>query len=125
MVKRVRKKDYNYYSNKKYDGMMGRCYRPSDKSYKTYGARGIKVCSAWIKDINQFRVWLLEMLNALDVSVEDFIKNPGNYQLDRIDPDGHYTPANCRISSPQNNTRNRRITKGKTIQSAEGDIYEF
>ena len=122
---RIRKKDFNYCSSKKYDGMMGRCYRESDRSYKHYGGRGIKICSEWIEDIDNFRDWLKKELFEQEITAEEFIKNSKVYQLDRKDTDGHYTPANCRISSPQKNNRNRRSTAGKKIVSAEGKEYTF
>lgn len=33
--------------------MKDRCERETDKEYKNYGARGIKVCDRW-KDFNTF-----------------------------------------------------------------------
>lgn len=118
---RTRKKNFKYYTSKKYDGMMGRCYRESDRSYKTYGGRGIRVSSEWIRDINAFRVWMYEELTRIGVSIQEFEENSAKYQLDRIDIDGHYTAKNCRIINPQGNTRNRRCTVLKTITSAEGE----
>jgi len=114
-------KDFNFRSGKKYDGMMGRCYRQNDPTYPNYGGRGIKVCSAWIKDINAFRRWLMLELQANNITIEAFTNNSKYYQLDRIDTDGHYEPNNCRIATPQTNSRNRRIGVLKTIQSAEGE----
>ena len=118
-------KDFNYFSRKKYDGMLGRCYRETDRSYKNYGARGIRVCAAWIKDINAFRAWLLQALTAIDVSVESFCKNAKAYQLDRTDTDGHYIPTNCRLVNPQANMRNRRGSLKRTIVSAEGEEIQL
>jgi hypothetical protein len=120
-----RSKDFNYLSGKKYDGMMGRCYRKKNASYKQYGARGIRVCSDWIEDINNFREWLsLELFN-MDLTKEDFVKNVKQYQLDRIDVNGHYTPDNCRLTNRQQNVRNRRLFEGKVIMSAEGKEFKF
>ena len=121
----MKRKDFNYLSGKKYDGMLGRCYRESDRSYSTYGARGIKVCSEWLRDINVFRAWLLRELNILNISLEDFILNSKKYQLERLDPDNHYIPSNCTITSPQKNTRNRRGIRNKVLISAEGDRICF
>jgi hypothetical protein len=118
----MKAKDFNYYSGKKYDGMMGRCYRERDASYKNYGGRGIKVCTKWVTDINEFRVWLLSQLDNLEVSLEEFVSNSRKYQLDRIDVEGHYTPDNCRLVSPQKNTRNRRCRVVRNITTAEGDV---
>lgn len=121
----IKKKNFNYYCGKKYDGMMGRCYRPSDRSYPKYGAAGIKVCSLWAKDINEFRCWLVKELNVLDISTSEFVENSKKYQLDRINPNGDYSPDNCRIVNAQTNVRNRQLTKGKQIISSEGEIIVF
>lgn len=118
-----RTKDFNYYAGKKYDGMMGRCYRPSDRSYFNYGGRGIKVCSDWIKDINNFKSWLLGQIELLGIDIEYFVQNSNKLQLDRIDSESHYTPTNCRLINPQTNMRNRRcrVLNKKVLISAEGE----
>lgn len=121
----AKEKDFKYVSGKKYDGMMGRCYRESDRSYSRYGERGIKVCASWIKDINIFRLWLLSELDRNNISIELFISNSKSYQLDRINTDGHYSPDNCRIVTPQVNARNKERTKGQKIISAEGEEIEI
>lgn len=117
----MRKKDFNYYSGKKYDGMIGRCYRPTNRSYKNYGKRRIKVCSAWIKDIEAFRKWLASELSTMKISKEEFVENSSKIQLDRRDTNGHYTPENCRLVASQVNMRNRRATKYTKFESAEGE----
>lgn len=105
---------------KKYDTMMGRCYREADPSFKNYGAKGIRVCADWIKDIRKFREWYLGQLEQHGW-VEKFLAAPQDYQLDRIDPKGHYTPENCRIVSPQENSRNTASRKKRPVVSAEGE----
>ena len=121
---RVRKKDFTYVSGKKYDLMMGRCYREKDKSYPYYGERGIRVCSNWIEDINNFRQWILNYLKNNNIDIDEFILKSKYYQLDRIDSNGHYTPENCKFSSPQQNTRNRRGNDKKII-SCEGIEFTY
>lgn len=120
-MSKPKEKNFSYVSLKKYDGMMGRCYRPTDTSYSNYGAKGIRVAKEWIINIEQFRAWLLEELSRMDISVEQFINNSSKYQLDRIARDGHYSPTNCRLVSPQVNMRNRWSCKMNTIISAEGE----
>ncbi len=117
-------KDFRYYSGKKYDGMMGRCYRENDISYKNYGAKQIRVCSAWIKDIEIFRTWMLSQISSIGITEEEFVLNSKKYQLDRIDTHGNYTPENCKLSSPQENSRNKAKTMKKVI-SAEGEEITF
>ncbi len=122
----AKKKDFNYTVGKRYDSMMGRCYRETDPSYKNYGGKGIRVTSEWIKDINAFKDWFAgQVVYQLGLTAEEFYEQKNNFHLDRIDPTGHYTPKNCRLVSPQKNVRNRKCTKGKTITSAEGEVYEF
>jgi len=120
-----KKRTWTTVSGKKYDGMIGRCYRPTDATYKRYSMLGIKVCSEWLKDIEAFRRWLLDKLDEQNISVEDFVENSNKYILDRIDGNKHYTPDNCKISTLQQQGRNR-ITRDKlTIISAEGEKLEL
>jgi hypothetical protein len=120
MTKRKRN-TFEYVSAKKYDGAMGRCYRETDNSYKNYGARGIRVCTEWINSLNSFRDWARRKLAYLGISEEEFIKNPKEYQLDRIDSNGHYTPLNCTFSSSLVNQRNKTNRTKRIIISAEGE----
>lgn len=121
----MKKKDFKHISSKKYDGMMGRCYRPTETSYASYGGKGIKVCSEWIKDINSFRGWLTSYLLKNGISIEEFVNNPKQYQIDRIDPFDHYKPSNCRLSNPQEQARNKRRKALYAVVSAEGEIIEI
>lgn len=119
-MRKKRQKDFNYVTGKKYDGMMGRCYRESDRSYKNYGTKNIRVSESWIKDINTFRVWIVSELSRIGISLEDFTANSKYFQLDRINTDGHYTPSNCRLTGMQHNSRNKHNTIQEYI-SAEGN----
>lgn len=93
-----------------WSGAKKRCYAPKTKSYKTHGARGIKVCEGFH-------------------SFENFYTELGTrpsavYSLDRIDTNGHYScgkcdeciknewPSNCRwatIKQQANNTRRNKL----------------
>lgn len=108
-------------SGKKYDAMIGRCYRESDPSYSRYSMLGIKVCSGWLHNIENFRAWLKLELSNRKISIEDFVENSNRYILDRIDGNSHYMPDNCRISTLQQQGRNRVTRERLTVTSAEGE----
>ena len=40
--------------------MKQRCYNPNEKSYKWYGAKGIKICDEWINSPKSFEEWSLQ-----------------------------------------------------------------
>lgn len=78
-----------------WDNMIGRCYRPSQPDYKSYGGRGIIVDPRWRSSFDNF--------------FYDMGPRPEGTTLDRIDVDGNYEPSNCRWTSnkeQQNNKRN-------------------
>jgi hypothetical protein len=65
--------------------MRQRCYNPRKSNYRYYGKKGIRVCDRW-KDFCCF--------------VADMGERPLSKTLDRINPDGDYTPDNCRWATP-------------------------
>lgn len=88
-----------------WSGMKQRCYNPKIKSYKTYGARGIRVCDEWLHDYPRFAEWASN--NGW---------KPG-LTLDRIDPDGNYCPENCRFITRSENAKRARVHNLKKVRA--------
>lgn len=75
-----------------------RCYNPNCKDYPRYGARGIYVCDEWFDNVAAFIVWAIDNGFHRDL------------QIDRIDNNGPYSPANCRFVNAKTNSTNRKST---------------
>jgi len=92
--------------------MMARCYNSKNISYKSHGARGIKVCNRWHK-IENF--------------IEDMGERPKGLSLDRIDNNGDYAPLNCRWATAAQQVRNRRdnILSDKKVKEIRAENKLF
>lgn len=91
--------------------MKQRCLNPNQRTFKWYGARGITVCPEWL-DFTGFYEWAVAN------------RYSDGLTLDRIDPNGDYTPENCRWVSwkeQMNNKRSNRLISafGKTLTVQE------
>jgi len=93
--------------------MLRRCRNKDDKSYSSYGGRGICVCERW-----------LDFANFL----ADMPERPSQrHSLGRIDNDKGYSPDNVRWETPQQQQRNRRSNRvithdGRTMTAVEWAI---
>lgn len=75
--------------------MRERCSYPKCKTFAYYGGRGISVCAAWQTSFAAF--------------IADMGPRPSiHHQIDRINNDGNYEPANCRWVTRITNARNTR-----------------
>ncbi len=74
--------------------MIARCYVKASAHFNYYGGRGIRVAESWM----DFTNFLADMEKGYA---------PG-LSIDRIDPDGHYTPENCRWADAKTQSANRR-----------------
>lgn len=86
--------------------MIARCTRKTNRSYKWYGGRGIKVCSEW-KDLLVFRKW------AVSSGYKEHLT------IDRIDVNGDYCPSNCRWLSRSDNAK----ATARKIKRHDGKIF--
>jgi len=87
-----------------------RCYRVNHQAYNRYGGRGIIVCDEWRNDYLKFKAWALS---------NNYRKG---FQIDRIDNNGDYSPFNCRVATPMENSNNRENT---TIVVFNGESIPF
>lgn len=72
-----------------------RCYNTKHKHYSYYGGRGIQVCERWRTSFTAF--------------YNDMGKKPTpEHTVDRINPDGHYEPSNCRWATRREQRLNQR-----------------
>lgn len=86
--------------------MHTRCEYTGHVSYAQYGGRGIKIDPRWHKsNPDGFANYIADMGRA---------PKEHEYTMDRIDPDGDYTPSNCRWADKKTQANNQRRHKART-----------
>lgn len=91
-----------------FNGIKTRCYNPSAKAYRWYGAKGIKVCNEWLNNPISFEDW------ALSNGYQDGLT------IDRIDSNKDYCPNNCRWVTPEDNSKYKSST---SYINVDGEIH--
>lgn len=81
--------------------MKSRCLNPKHKWYSYYGGRGISVCDEWLK-FEPFMEWAF--VNGYSDTLT----------IDRINNDGNYEPSNCKWSTQQEQSLNKKHLKSKS-----------
>lgn len=93
--------------------MRQRCNIETNKLFRYYGGRGIKVCDEWNKDFISFYNW------AIKNGYQD------NLTIDRIDVNGDYEPSNCCWIPQKEQCRNRRNTIYVTHDGQKKPLSEW
>lgn len=97
--------------------MKQRCLNPNNRSYASYGARGITVCERWM-DFRDF--------------FADMGPRPDGMSIERLDSNGNYEPGNCcwattpeqnanRVQQGRSNARRKLTQEGVDWIRAGGD----
>jgi hypothetical protein len=90
--------------------MKARCQSPTNTAYAGYGGRGVRVCATWQQFI-PFLDWALANGYADD------------REIDRINSDGPYSPANCRwVSKSINIARQALDREGAYLSRLDGRL---
>lgn len=78
-----------------WNAMRRRCYDPDFIVYPIYGAKGVTVCDEWRTNYEAFQTWALAHGWKRGLSI------------DRIDGSRGYSPDNCRLATPLEQSCNR------------------
>lgn len=91
--------------------MVSRCTNPKNKSYKDYGAKGIRVCQRWMDSFHDFK--------------SDMGPRPNGYTIERRDSTKDYGPENCRWATWKEQQRNRTNNRMLTLNGESKSIAEW
>lgn len=93
-------------------GMIRRCTDVKLKTYKYYGAKGVKVCDRWM-DFDNF--------------VADMGPRPSlDHSIDRYpDPCGNYEPSNCRWATYKQQGENKRNNIRMTLNGETMNLSDW
>jgi hypothetical protein len=98
-----------------WSGIKGRCLNPRSRSFGDYGARGVYVAARWVEGVDG--------LSGFECFIADMGERPTpTSTIDRIDPTGPYSPANCRWVEKASQNRNKRNTVRVEFAGEEIDL---
>ena len=124
-IKKSRNKEKcNFYKHGKtktrlfniWHSMKQRCLINTNRNYKLYGGRGIKICNEWLNKENGF-------INFYNWAINNGYKD--NLTIDRINNNGDYKPNNCRWVSQKQQSNNRRTNHYITYNGETHTIAEW
>lgn len=92
--------------------IKSRCLNPKSTPYADYGARGIKICDAWVVDFSAF----LAHVGRRPTPQHSLDRYPNN--------DGNYEPGNVRWATGEEQQANRRTTVWVTIDGEKIPLSE-
>lgn len=102
---------------KRWEAMLSRCYKPSDKCYEVYGARGISVQENWRTDPNAYLKYITNLPNAFKKGwTVDRADNNGNYEEGNL----RWVSAKTQAENSTGGTRGKSKYKGVTWAKTQG-----
>lgn len=102
--------------------MSDRCLCKTNKYYKDYGGRGIKICDRWRPPLG---FWNFVEDMGDKPSYEKGPTGRDLYSLDRIDVNGDYCPENCRWANQTEQMNNTRANRKFVAFGEEGTFTEL
>lgn len=91
-----------------HDNIKTRCTNHNTPSFHLYGGRGVEVCAEWLEDFFKFKEW------AINSGYNDTLS------IDRIDPNGNYSPSNCRWVTNNIQAQNTRLLRRNNTTGYRG-----
>lgn len=91
-----------------FNTMRRRCYNENERTYRWYGAKGIKICDEWLNNPHLFEEW------AMQNGYEDYLT------IDRRDETKDYSPSNCRWVTLSQNSKYKSTT---SLIDVNGEVH--